>query len=101
MLFLVLVIWATACIRPAGYDKMANAWITAVHAFARVEPLGIATAASRKMHGTKTPVRFEPSVTGSAGVECRSDGGSGTHTVLVTFNNNVLNGNATVTNGNG
>ena len=85
----------------AGYDKMADAWITAVHAFAQVEPLGIATAASRKMHGTLRLFDLNLPLTGSPGVECRSDGGSGTHTVLVTFNNNVTNGSATVTNGNG
>ena len=67
----------------------------------KLKPLGIATAASRKMHGTLRLFDLNLPLTGSAGVECRSDGGSGTHTVLVTFNNNVLNGNATVTNGNG
>jgi lysophospholipase L1-like esterase len=85
----------------AGYDKMADAWISVVHAFAQVEPLGIATAASRKMHGTLRPFDLNLPLTGSPGVECRSDGGSGTHTVLVTFNNKVTSGSATVTNGNG
>ena len=84
-----------------GYDKMADAWITVVHSFAQVEPLGIATAASRKMHGTLRLFDLNLPLTGSPGVECRSNGASGTHTMLVTFNNKVTSGTATVTNGNG
>ena len=40
-------------------------------------------------------------LTGPAGVECRSGGIGGDHTVVVTFANNVVSGNASVTSGMG
>jgi hypothetical protein len=84
-----------------GYDKMADAWITAVHAFAHVETPNVMSAASRKMHGTVRLFDLNLPLTGTPGVECRAAGSGGTHTLLFTFNNKVLSGNATVTNGNG
>jgi hypothetical protein len=83
-----------------GYDKMAGAWVAALHAVAKVEPLSVAMAASRKMHGGGI-FDLPLSLTGAPSVECRTGGGAGTHTILFTFSNKVTSGSATVTAGNG
>jgi hypothetical protein len=46
---------------------------------------------SRKTHGA-TPFDIPLPITGAPGVECRSGGGSGDHTLVFTFNNNVVSG---------
>ena len=82
-----------------GYDKMANAWVGALHAVAQVEPLRIATAVSRKTHGSVGDFDLNLPLTGGPGVECRGGGSGGTQTLLFTFTNNVIRGTASVTGG--
>ena len=81
-----------------GYDKMANAWTAALHAVAQVEPLSVATAVSRKMHGSRGLFDLHLPLTGAPGIECRA---AGMHKLLFTFTNNVTSGAAAVTRGNG
>jgi hypothetical protein len=61
--------------------------------------LQLATAVSRKTHGAAGTFDVPLPVTGAPGVECRSS--SGAHTLVFTFNNNVVSGNASVTTGAG
>lgn len=82
-----------------GYDKMADAWAAALHPVAQVEPLNLAAALSRKTHGQGPSFDVNLPLTGTPDVECRSS--AGTHTLLLIFSNNVTNGSATVTAGNG
>jgi hypothetical protein len=56
-----------------------------------VTPLAVGSAVSRLMHGANA---FDISL---PGVECRN--GSGNHTVVVSFNNNVVSGSASVGSG--
>jgi hypothetical protein len=84
-----------------GYDKMANAWVGALHTVAGIEPLSVASAVSRKTHGPGGNFDLDLPLTGDMGVECRSAGDTGAHTLLFTFTNNVSSGTATVTGGTG
>jgi hypothetical protein len=84
-----------------GYNKMADAWVAALHPVAQVEPLNVATAASRKTHGPEGDFDVNLPLTGAPGVECRAGGSDGTHTLLFTFTNHVTSGTATVTTGEG
>ena len=59
-------------------------------------PLLFTTAVSRKTHGAAGD--FDVSL---PGVECRTGGTGGDHTLVVTFSNTVVSGNAAVTNGTG
>ena len=59
----------------------------------------LTTAVSRKTHGTAGDFDILLPLTGEPGVECRSTGG--THTLIFTFSNNVVSGNASVTTGTG
>ncbi|HSS95664.1 MAG TPA: GDSL-type esterase/lipase family protein [Terriglobales bacterium] len=81
-----------------GYDKMANAWSSALHTIAQVEPLSLASAVSRKAHGQTVSFDVGLPLTGAPGVECRP---GGTYSILFIFTNNVINGTATVVAGNG
>jgi serine protease AprX len=56
-------------------------------------------AVSRKTHGAVGTFDIPLPLTGAPGVECRSSGGS--HTLVLTFDNNVMSGNAAVTSGTG
>ena len=62
------------------------------------QPLVLTEAASRKNHGFG-PLRINLPLTGNPGVECRSSGGL--HTLVFTFTNNVVSGDAEVTSGTG
>jgi hypothetical protein len=62
--------------------------------------LQLTNAVSRKIHGS-TPFDINLPLTGNPGVECRSSGGGGTHTLVFTFTTNVVSGSATVTAGTG
>jgi hypothetical protein len=64
-------------------------------------PVQLTDAVSRKTHGTAGTFDVELPLTGSVGIECRTGGGSGNHTFVFTFTNNVVSGNATVTSGTG
>ncbi len=61
--------------------------------------LQLAAAVSRKTHGAAGAFDVPLPLTGEPGVECRSSGGA--HTMIFTFNNNVVSGHATVTLGTG
>jgi uncharacterized delta-60 repeat protein len=61
----------------------------------------LASAASRKTHGTAGSLRIDLPLSGSRGVECRSGGATGNHTIVFTFNNPMASGSAAVTSGTG
>src|SRR4029077_14046186 len=64
-------------------------------------PVQIADAVSRKTHGLAGAFGVELSLTGNAGVECRTGGPNGNHPFVFSFNNNVVSGSAAVTSGTG
>ena len=61
------------------------------------QPLQLTGAVSRKMHGPFGP--FDVNLLTTDPVECRSSGGN--HTLVLTFNNILVNGSASVTTGTG
>jgi hypothetical protein len=64
--------------------------------------LALASAVSRKEHGAGGPVfDINLPLSGTPGVECRTGGTNGEHTIVFTFSNPVVSGNATVTSGTG
>ena len=67
--------------------------------FLSAASLELSTAVSRKTHGTAGTFDIPLPLTGEPGVECRSSGGA--QTLVFTFNNNVVSGNAAVTTGTG
>lgn len=71
-------------------ESVRNVFLTAT-------PLQVAAAVSRKIHGSAGAFDIPLPLTGNPGVECRSSGGA--HTLVVTFSNNVVSGNASVTTG--
>jgi hypothetical protein len=62
-------------------------------------PLQILSAASRKTHGGAGDFDIDLPLTGEPGVECRSGGGN--HSLVVTFSNTMVSGNASMTSGTG
>jgi GDSL-like lipase/acylhydrolase family protein/dockerin type I repeat protein len=84
-----------------GYDKMADAWAPAVHAVARVEPLTVTVAASRKLHAPGKLFDMQLPLSGAPGVECRAGGSASTYTLVFTFTNNITSATAAVTSGQG
>ena len=60
--------------------------------------LQLTAAASRRTHGGAGTFDINMPITGPSGVECRS---GGDYTLVFTFNNTVLSGNAAVTGGTG
>jgi hypothetical protein len=60
-------------------------------------PLALTTAVSRKDHGLAGTFDIDLPLVGEPGVECRSSGGN--HTLVFSFSNNVVSGNASVTTG--
>jgi hypothetical protein len=64
-------------------------------------PLALATAVSRKTHSSAGNFDIDLPLSGSPGVECRTGGAGGDHTLVITFNNTVVSGNAIVTSGAG
>ena len=62
-------------------------------------PLLLTGGVSRKTHGAAGTFDVPLPLTGEPGVECRSSGGS--HTLVFTFTDNVVSGNASVTSGTG
>ena len=59
-----------------------------------VDALAATGAASRKTHGGAGPFDVNLPLTGEPGVECRTGGANGDHTIVVTFNNPVTEGGA-------
>jgi len=62
-------------------------------------PLQLTSAVSRKTHGGAGDFDVDLPLTGEPGVECRSSGGN--HTLVITFTNTMVSGNASVTGGTG
>jgi serine protease AprX len=62
-----------------------------------VDHLLLTSAVSRKVHGAAGPFDIPMPLTGEPAVECRSSGGN--HTIVFTFDNNMMSGNASVTSG--
>ncbi len=60
----------------------------------------LTSAVSKKVHGG-TPFNINLPLVGAPGVECRTGGTGGNHTIVFTFNNTVVSGSATVTTGTG
>ena len=69
--------------------------------FLGVPQLRMLSAASRKNQGAAGMFDVDLPLSGAPGLECRSGGGGGNHTVVFTFNNNVTSGSASVTGGTG
>lgn len=59
-------------------------------------PFQLASAVSRKTHTGVGDFDLNLPLTGQPAIESRSGGANGTHTIVVTFSNNVVGGNATV-----
>ena len=51
------------------------------------------------MHGGAGTFDINLPVVGPSGIECRSGGANGNHTMVISFNNTVVSGNATITGG--
>jgi hypothetical protein len=66
-----------------------------------VSALQLIAAASRKTHGTAGSFDIDLPLMGQPGVECRTGGVNGNHTLVFTFSNNVVSGGANVTSGTG
>ena len=64
-------------------------------------PLQLTAAVSRKTHGPAGNLDINLPLTGQPGVECRTGGANGDHTLVFTCNNNLVSGNASVTGGTG
>ena len=63
--------------------------------------LALASAVSRKTHGAAGTFDVPLPLSGAPGVECRSGGANGDHTVVFSFSNGVASGTASVTSGAG
>ena len=63
--------------------------------------LKLTDAVSRKMHGSLGPFDVPLLIPGLPGVECRSGGPARTYTLVFTFTNDVVSGNASITAGTG
>ena len=61
----------------------------------------LSTAVSRKTHGSAGTFNVSIPLAGSLGIENRTAGPDGSHTLVVTFNREISSGNAAVTNGSG
>ena len=64
-------------------------------------PLTLTTAVSRKTHAGAGDFDCDLPLTGPAGIESRTGGAGGDHTIVFTFANNVVSGGATVISGTG
>lgn len=63
--------------------------------------LATVAAVSRKEHGTAGNFDVDLPLTGEPGVECRTGVTAGDHTLMVTFSNAIVSGNASVASGTG
>jgi hypothetical protein len=61
----------------------------------------LTAAVSRKTHTGAGTFDIDLPLTGVPGVECRGSDGNGNHTLVFTFNNEVVSGSASVTTGTG
>lgn len=63
--------------------------------------LALISAVSRKIHGGAGMFDVSLPLSGSPGIECRSGGANGDHTLVITFTNAVVSGDAAVSSGTG
>lgn len=63
--------------------------------------LALTSAVSRKIHGGAGMFDVSLPLSGSPGIECRSGGANGDHTLVITFTNAVVSGDAAVSSGTG
>jgi hypothetical protein len=63
--------------------------------------LALTSAVSRKIHGGAGPFDVNLPLSGNPGIESRSGGANGDHTLVITFTNNVVSGDAAVSGGTG
>jgi hypothetical protein len=63
--------------------------------------LALTSAVSRKAHGGAGMFDVSLPLSGSPGIECRSGGANGDHTLVITFTNAVVSGDAAVSSGTG
>ncbi|MEP6699273.1 MAG: LamG-like jellyroll fold domain-containing protein [Verrucomicrobiota bacterium] len=63
--------------------------------------LQLSAAASRKTHTGAGAFDINMPLTGTPGVECRTGGANGDHTLVFTFSNSLVSGSASVTGGTG
>ena len=69
--------------------------------FVTVNPAGLSTIVSRKVHGVAGVFDLPLPITGAAGIECRTPGTGGAYQLIFTFVRNITNaGNATKEAGN-
>ena len=59
-------------------------------------PFTLSNAVSRKNHGAAGPFNIPLPLSSPFGVECRSGGAGGNHTLVFTFTNNVVSGSASL-----
>ena len=64
-------------------------------------PTQLVTAVSRKTHGTAGSFSIPLPLSGEPGVECRMGDVEGNHTLVFTFNNDIVSGSASLTSGTG
>ena len=69
--------------------------------FAAAIPFDLVSVVSRKTHGAAGDFDINMPLTGTPGVECRSGGASGNHTLVFTFKSNLASGEVSVTGGAG
>lgn len=87
-----------------GIDSVNHvAWAVINHnsLFAAANPFDLVSAVSRKTHAAAGTFDVNLPLTGTPGVECRSGGPKGNHTLVFTFKSNLVSGAATVTAGTG
>jgi hypothetical protein len=70
-----------------------------IDAQAAVNTLLLMGGVSRKTHGAAGTFDIPLNLSGEPAVECRSGGAAGNYTLVFTFDNNVVSGNATLTSG--
>ena len=83
----------------SGYQNGSESITESVRNAFLAAPLQLTFVNSIKAHGAAGNFGIFLPLTGEAGVECRSSGGS--HTLVFFFNNNVVSGSASVTSGTG
>ncbi len=62
-------------------------------------PLAFASAVSRKTHGAAGTFDINLPLSGEPGVECRTGNAGGNYTLVMTYSNNIVSGDAAVTEG--
>ncbi len=82
-----------------GFFKNGDPITVPIMAPLACNPLQLASVVSRKTHGAAGVFDVDLPLSGSTGVECRSS--SGNHTLVFTFSNPIVSGDASVTAGTG